>query len=551
MKVLLRRLLDSVDHRTGLETAVKNFMYEDIPASSGWRQVFGSVALFLFLIQIFTGILLTFNYAPQPGDAYFSLQYIINELTGGRLIRGLHHWGSSMMVVVVVLHMVQVALWGAYKRPREVTWLLGVVLLLLVLGFGLTGYLLPWDNRSYWATVVTIQIAGLAPVVGSYLMRFLGSADGSVGIATFSRFYSLHVVVLPAITAMMVAFHIYLVRKHGVTPDPEDARRPPKKFYPGQAVKDATAIFAAFVLLFVLAVAVEAPLERLADPTDNTYVPRPEWYFLFLFQTLTFFEGSWEVVGAIVLPTMAIVGLLLVPFLDRDRVKGIRRRGMAMGVVGLAAVGWAALTIGAIANTPATSGPEERVGYATEAEAGGWKQLTPVELAGRACYRREKCATCHNLSEGEPKMGPTLATVAERKSADWMIKHFKNPSSVVPGSPMPAVQISDELLNCLSAFLLKVTPQNAAAIEATPGYAMQGAMIYQMNMCGSCHMVNGMGQSVGPPLNGVGQRRTEDWLVEHFRDPQKFEPTSTMPPYDFPPDEMEAIVAYLLELPPG
>jgi ubiquinol-cytochrome c reductase cytochrome b subunit len=198
MNVLFRRLLDSVDHRTGLETAVKNFMYEDIPASSGWRQVFGSVALFLFLIQIFTGILLTFNYAPQPGDAYFSLQYIINELTGGRLIRGLHHWGSSMMVVVVVLHMVQVALWGAYKRPREVTWLLGVVLLLLVLGFGLTGYLLPWDNRSYWATVVTIQIAGLAPVVGSYLMRFLGSADGSVGIATFSRFYSLHVVVLPA-----------------------------------------------------------------------------------------------------------------------------------------------------------------------------------------------------------------------------------------------------------------------------------------------------------------------------------------------------------------
>ena len=547
----LRRWLDGIDHRTGLETAVKNFLYEDIPASSGWRQVFGSVALFLFLVQVFTGILLTFNYAPQPGDAYFSLQYIINELTGGRLIRGLHHWGSSMMIVVVVLHMVQVALWGAYKKPREATWVLGVVLLLLVLGFGLTGYLLPWDNRAYWATVVTIQIAGLAPVVGGYVMRFLGSPDGAVGIATFSRFYSLHVVVLPAITAMLIAFHVYLVRKHGVAPDPEDGLRPTKKFYPGQAVKDAAAIFAAFVVLFVLAVAVEAPLERLADPTDSTYVPRPEWYFLFLFQMLTFFEGSWEVVGAVVLPTLAMIGLLLVPFLDRGRVKKIGQRGMALAVVGLAAVGWAALTMGAIADTPAAVDPGGRGRRATDSAIGGWEQLTPVELAGRACYRREQCANCHNLSEGEPKMGPTLATVAERKSADWMIAHFKNPSSVVPGSPMPAVQISDELLNCLSAFLLRVTPQNAAALDAAPGYAMQGAMIYQMNMCGGCHMVNGMGQSVGPPLNGVGQRRTKQWLVEHFRNPQKFEPASTMPPYDFPPDEMEAIVAYLLALPPA
>ena len=166
-----------------------------------------------------------------------------------------------------------------------------------------------------------------------------------------------------------------------------------------------------------------------------------------------------------------------------------------------------------------------------------------------ACYRQERCESCHNLSEGEPKMGPTLATVAERKSADWMIAHFRNPSQVVPGSPMPPVQLPDELLNCLAAFLLKVTPANAEALEAVPDLVVGGARIYQENMCGNCHMINGVGVMVGPPLNGVGERRTKDWVIEHFLDPQKFEPDSLMPPYDFPPEQMEAIVTYLFGLP--
>lgn len=147
MSALKRRVLQWFEHRTGLETAVRNFLYEDIPASSGWHQVFGSIALFLFLVQVFTGILLAFNYAPTPGDAYNSLKFIITEVPAGRLIRGLHHWGASMMIVVVVLHMTQVFLYGAYKKPREATWMVGVVLLLVTLAYGLTGYLLPWDNR--------------------------------------------------------------------------------------------------------------------------------------------------------------------------------------------------------------------------------------------------------------------------------------------------------------------------------------------------------------------------------------------------------------------
>ncbi len=545
MRDLLRRILDWVDHRTGFETAVKNFLYEDIPASSGWHQVFGSVALFLFFVQAFTGILLAFNYAPQPGDAYYSLQYIVTQITGGRLIRGLHHWGSTLMVVVVGLHMIQVALWGAYKKPREATWILGVLLLLLVLAFGLTGYLLPWDNRAYWATVVTVQIAALMPVFGDYLLEFLGGSDG-VGVSTFTRFYTLHVLMLPGLTVLLVMLHIHLVRKHGVTPTPQAVGRPKKKFYPGQAFKDLMAFFAVFILLFVLAATVDVPLERLADPSDSTYVPRPEWYFLFLFQMLKFFEGPWEVVGAVILPTLAVLALLAVPFLDRGKVKRIQQRTAAFAVVGVALAGWLALTVGAVMTTPESVASARKMNPA----AADWRRLTPVELAGRAYFRREKCAGCHNLGEGEPKMGPTLATVSQRKSTEWLIEHFRNPSEVVPGSAMPAMTISDDDLTCLAAFVLKLTPGNAAALEVVPDYAMRGAVIYQESQCSACHVVNGSGEETGPPLNGVGQRRTAEWLEAHFRNPQKFDPQSVMPAYDFPADDMKAIVDYMQSLPP-
>src|SRR5580692_4365487 len=196
----MRKLIDWLEHRTGIESAVKSFLYEDIPASSGWFQILGSMAIFFFLVQAATGARLAFNYAPTPGDAYNSVRYIMTELTGGRLIRGLHHWGATMMFIVVVLHMLQVFLFGAYKKPREATWMMGVILLLITLAFGVTGYLLPWDNRAYWGTVVTTQIAAGAPVVGPYLVRLLGGVG--IGVVTFARFFAAHVVLLPPITLM-------------------------------------------------------------------------------------------------------------------------------------------------------------------------------------------------------------------------------------------------------------------------------------------------------------------------------------------------------------
>src|SRR5215467_8310782 len=167
---MLPKVFEWIEDRTGVFSGLRHFFDEDIPASAGWAQVFGSVALFAFLLQIFTGFLMALTYAPTPGEAWDSLRYIVTQVTAGRIIRALHHWGSSLMIIVVCLHMAQTFLWGAYKKPREATWIVGVILLLLTLGFGLSGYLLTWDNRAYWGTMVTAQITALAPG-GSLLLR--------------------------------------------------------------------------------------------------------------------------------------------------------------------------------------------------------------------------------------------------------------------------------------------------------------------------------------------------------------------------------------------
>ncbi|HXA04556.1 MAG TPA: cytochrome b N-terminal domain-containing protein [Bryobacteraceae bacterium] len=533
-----------LDHRTGIETAVRNFLYEQIPASSGWHQVFGSVALFLFLLQAFTGALLAFNYAPTPGDAYNSLRYIMAEVTGGRLMRGLHHWGASMMIVVVVLHMTQVFLYGAYKKPREATWIAGVFLLLLTLAYGLTGYLLPWDNRAYWGTVVTTQVAAQAPLVGPYLLRLLGS-QGDVGVVTFARFYGLHVLLLPPATALLIVLHVYLVRKHGVAPAPSDDALPPKKFFPEQVFRDTVAIFIAFATLFVMAVVVRVPLEQLADPTDTTYVPRPEWYFLFLFQTLKLFSGPLEVVGSVVLPTLAILVLVLVPFIDRGKMRKVTQRSFATAVVCLAAIGWTGLTVTAVVTTPKPA-VAAQIDFS---QPTGWLELSPMEMSGIGYFRQENCTSCHTVGDGKPKIGPDLAGSAIHKTGAWMIQHFKRPSAMVPGTAMPSIQLSDAQLNTLAAFLLKLNPQNAVALQSAPEFAVEGALIYQKSQCGSCHMINGVGVKLGPPLNGLKRRRTEAWVEQHFRDPQALSPGSIMPPYRFTPQEMQKLVSYLFVLP--
>ncbi len=465
MKQKLAEIGEWLEHRTGIIGGLQHFLYEEIPASSGWHQVLGSVALFLFMVQAFTGIMLAFNYAPTPGEAYDSLRYILTALTAGPLMRGLHHWGASMIVVVVILHMVQAFLYGAYKKPRETTWMVGVVLLLVTLAYGLTGYLLPWDNRAYWGTMVTTQIAAMAPGAGVYLTRLLGAADG-VGVVTFARFYAVHVLILPPATILLVALHVFLVRRHGVAPVPGDEHLPKKMFFPMQVFKDTVAIFIAFAILFTLAVAAHVPLEQMADPTDNSYIPRPEWYFLFLFQFLKMFNGPLEVIGAVVLPGLAVLTLLLVPFIDRGAMVKVTKRTFAIAVVLLAAIGWSSLTMAAVKSTP----PQEAVidfSYSTE-----WMKLTPDKLstanlpdtpafavAGAKIYTANHCEACHAVNGAGGKIGPVLNGLSKRQTRSWVEQHFADPQKLSPGTPMPPYKLAPTDMRNLTSYLFSLPEQ--------------------------------------------------------------------------------------------
>jgi ubiquinol-cytochrome c reductase cytochrome b subunit len=294
---------------------------------------------------------------------------------------------------------------------------------------------------------------------------------------------------------------------------------------------------------------VEIPLGRLADPTDLTYIPRPDWYFLFLFQTLKFFKGSLEPVGSILLPNLAILALFLTPFVDRGKLKKATQRTTAVGVVALAAISWGALTLAAIKTTPPSAEEQASTQPLTPLPPSGVNKFSPQELAGLGFFRQEKCQACHDLSGGTNKAGPNLATTSEHRSAAWMIKYFKNPNQVVPGSNMAPIQLSDSNLNALAAFLLKLTPDNAADVASLPDSVVHGAQIYEVQGCGNCHMVNGVGAKLGPALNGLSVRRNRDWVTKHFANPAAMSPGSIMPPTQLPSSDMQALVDYVLSLP--
>lgn len=213
------RLADWVDERIGYRGIWEAIFLRKVPRVN-WLYTLGSASLFVAINQIVTGILLTIYYVPTPDHAYDSVQYITNTVPAGWIIRGLHHWGASAMVVLVVLHMLRVIYYGSYKFPREVTWLTGVLLLLIVLGFGFTGYLLPWDQKAYWATTVGTRIAEVTPLIGGWILRFMRGGQ-ELSAITLARFFGIHVWILPAALLTLLGAHLYLVIRIGISEVPE------------------------------------------------------------------------------------------------------------------------------------------------------------------------------------------------------------------------------------------------------------------------------------------------------------------------------------------
>ena len=335
-----------VDERLPL-ASVDRHLRKPLPKHINLLFSFGSLAMFLLLLQAATGAFLAFYYSPSPEHAHNAVTYISTEVPFGAFVRGLHHWGASAMVIIVVLHLLRVVLYSSYKAPRELTWIFGVLLLLIVLGFGFTGYLLPWDEKAYWATVVGVEISSTAPVLGDFVAKVMRGGS-EIGAVTLARFYALHTIWLPWLVFGLVGVHLFFVRYYGSSGTPKNTpeeMKAGKPFYPHQVFEDVVGMLILFVILAAVALFVSVPLEDVADPTNADYDPRPEWYFLFLFQLLKYFQGPFEVIGTFVIPTVGMLLLLFLPFLDRSERAVLWRRPIALTVTSISVAAIVILTI--------------------------------------------------------------------------------------------------------------------------------------------------------------------------------------------------------------
>lgn len=369
-----KRVWKWLDGRYDLTTLMNALLHVEIPINAR-TFYFGGITLFFFGVQVITGTLLAIYYQPTPDTAYDSILYIMNQVQFGWLIRSIHAWSANFMILFCVFHLLRVFFQGAYKKPREVTWIMGILLLGLTLAFGFTGYLLPWDQRAYWATTVGSEIAGAVPAVGQQMLVFL-RAGTEITARTLSRFFGMHVLMLPLSLAAVLVVHITLVHQQGLAdPDRDGAGNKPAEgagnkpaevadevapatdsaavgpgskpkrkllpFFPNYVLDEVIAWYVMLGLLIILVSLVPAGLEAPADPLKTPEHTKPEWYFLFLYQGL-------KVVPRIIGVAIPIVGglfLLLLPFLDRNPSASPRRRPIAMTIGVLVIIGIVFFTV--------------------------------------------------------------------------------------------------------------------------------------------------------------------------------------------------------------
>lgn len=438
------RLYVWLDSRLNLKPVERTLLDEPIPGGASWIYVFGSATLFLFALQAITGMFLAIYYAPTPDHAYDSITFIEEQVTFGSFVRGLHHWGASAMVVAIGLHMLQTFLYGAYKPPREVMWMVGVALFLVVMVFAFTGYLLPWDQNAYWATQIGINMVGTVPLVGDFLVRVLRGGE-SLGSLTLSRFFAVHVLFLPSLMLLGVVAHLFILRRVSPAGPWTDKRASlgSETFYPRQVFMDAVVMLGVFVVLSVLAATISFPLSDKANPSDTTFVPVPEWYFLFYYQLLKYVHGPLEPLVTWVLPMGVVAVMFFWPFIDRNPARHPTRRPVALG----AGVLFLAVVFGLL-------GISLRDLYAVP-------RVDPDVARGRNLYVQFGCATCHRIHGEGGAIGPDLSYVGDRRpDREWHLKHFRDPQSIVPGSIMPKFPLTEAQRNQLTSYMLSLTKSN-------------------------------------------------------------------------------------------
>jgi len=482
---VIAQIGDWFDQRLQLAAPVREVAEHPVPRSTAsWWYVFGSAALVVFLLQLVTGILLAFVYVPSAAEAWSSLQALNHDVTLGWFIRAMHGWGSNFMVAIVLIHMVQVFLFGAYKFPRELTWILGVFLLLMTLGMAFSGQVLRFDQDAYWGLGIGASIASRVPIMGPAIVKLMLGGPIIAG-ATLSRFFALHVFVIPGMLIGFVCLHVLMVVKLGINEWPMPGRIVKRATYTSQyhelTKKDGAPFvpyavwkdmfFAAFIILAVAACALYfgpfGPTGR-PDPTIIQTVPKPDYFFLWLYALLSLLPPSMETPALLIGPVIVLAALILLPFLSGEGEKSWRRRPIAVLTVLLAAI-----TLGTFTHLAGFTpwSPQMNAWSGDPVPAKFLHGTTALERQGALVFQAKQCRNFHFLGELGGQRGPALDTVAVRLTQDQLIRQV-----IQGGGNMPAYgkNLNPAETTALVAFLETLHPAGQApARDASRDIALE------------------------------------------------------------------------------
>jgi ubiquinol-cytochrome c reductase cytochrome b subunit len=464
--------------RLKLSESVTPLLNHPTPRNLGWWYVFGSATATLFVMQVLTGICLALVYTPSVDRVYETLEWITYKQKLGWFLRGMHFWGSSAMVVMVFVHMTRVFLTGAYKYPRELTWIVGSCLLFCTLIMAYTGETLRWDQDAYWALGIGISITGRIPWIGPYLVRLILGGP-NIGPETLSRVFAVHVFILAGLLATLLAIHLYLVIVHGISTMPDPKRPENQKtydefyktqlkngepFYPSSMMKDI--VFSSCIVVGLLVGALLIGPKLLAPPADPSIIPaapRPDWPFLFMFSLYALTPRWFQDFTLIILPATFFVVLIIIPLVDNSGQRSPRRRPVAIVFVATAIAAFLMLTW---LGYHAPWAPHMWAWTKEPVPRNLVKGLSPEQLQGAAAFQYKNCRNCHALEGQGGQRGPDLTNVATRLTAYEMVRQIAQGLGLMPAY---GKQVSPPEVDALVAFLRTLHPKNETPASAPFG----------------------------------------------------------------------------------
>ena len=615
-KEMSARFYSWFNKRTGIRNIMRASLDEPIPGGARWAYIFGSGLLFIFISQVITGLCLALYYVPSAGSAHTSVAYITKEVTAGDFLRSLHYYGSSAMIIVLLLHFLQTFLYGSFKGRRELLWIVGAFLSFLVLGMGFTGYLLPWDQSSYFATAVGTNIVGEVPLIGQWLTDMLRGGD-TLGTLTLSRFYFAHVFLIPAMIFLFIGLHIALFRKAGaagpIDEDPIHPQLPPESFYPRQVIMDMAFAMLLMVGLGFLAYFHPVQLGPIANPANTQFVPRPEWYYLPMFEWLKFWPGRLEALAIIGVPGSVALLFFLVPFLDRKLERRPWRRPIPLLAVTIVLVGTIFLGIKShlddlhdptVATQLAFQSKQAedytKTPFRPRMESATGELLSsgpvnPLVAKGKQIFDTKGCSGCHGESAAGTAVAPGLVKITSTFSLPQITALLRNPNAKMRAGGMPAFDFATPDMTALYAYLSSLnggspssspaeststappatapsipaaatpppatssantanrasSPSPKEAAGATSVSAAAGEKVFEAHACFACHGQAGVGTARVPPLAGLVAGQSDQQLLKLVEHPNAKMRAGGMPPSTGSQAEESSLIAYIRSLAPA